>query len=176
MRRRRAKLVLAALAAIPILCFLLPRFSSTRFHNGARVRVVRNPFWRDFFSESSASIQFRPNIGKPVKIVLWEDLFDEPDYLFPGKGSNVFYCLYDYDTCFCLFRIDPSSPFQPVPTNSLLKNILFTSDCNIREASSVEWQEVMSNFYGERKVLLLGIGADPTNILKWAHYSTSPPY
>ena len=176
MRRRRAKLLLTVLFATPILCFLLPRFSTTKFRNGARVNVVRNPVWRDIFPESNASIHYRPTLGKPVKIVLWEDLFDEPECLFPGRDSNVFYCLYNFDTCFCLFRIDANSPFQPVLTNSFLHNILFTSDCHIREATYMEWQEVMSNYYGERKDLLIGFGRNPSNILAQAHYPTDPPY
>jgi len=162
---------------------LMPKVKNIDLSNGLRIHVTKPHWWRDIFPEANTKMRVEMKSGRKGNVSLWQDVFDGPIYVLPGTNTNAFFCLYDFDTCYCLFRIDSGLPFQPVPTNSRLYRILFTSDCYIREATYFEWHEVMdelqktssSDFSRQRMRLDLRVRETPQSILNRLRSQTVPP-
>jgi hypothetical protein len=53
------------------------------------------------------------------------------------------FCLYDYDINIVLFRIDISKEFKPLPSDSSINRILFSSTWQIDYGTIADWQEVV---------------------------------
>ena len=61
-----------------------------------------------------------------------------------ASDTNIVFCLYDYDIQIVLFRIDISKEFKPLPSDSSINNILFSSTWEIDYGTSADGQEVLT--------------------------------
>jgi hypothetical protein len=143
MRKRKSKLALVGLLIAIALIVFIPWGKKIPIGNGNYAHVRPASFVGSCFSEANATISFRPQSGQAGEIVLWQSLFDGPAMLIGSTNTNVLFCLYDYDTAMCLFRIDVSKPFEPVPQDGAIYHILFTSSWEIKEGAEADWQEFL---------------------------------
>jgi len=143
----KLKVILLGLLVVVILVWLVPWSTGVPLSNGGRARITKAPLLRALFPEANTKILYEPKGGKAGSIALWQDLFDGPVFIFSGNDSNILLCLYDYDVHYCLFKIDTSKLFKPVPTNSDLKNVLFTSTWQIQDGEAGDWKEVLNYLY-----------------------------
>lgn len=145
MRRKfNLKVIFLGFLVVVIMVWVVPWSTGVPLSNGGHARITRAPFWRALFPEANTKILYKPKSGKAGSIILWQDLFDRPVFIFSGNDSNVLLCLYDFDVHYCLFRIDTSKLFKPVPTNSDLRHILFTSTWQIQDGETGDWKEVLN--------------------------------
>lgn len=142
-RRHKWTLILLGLVVV-ITPGLVPWSKNIPLGSGGYARITKAPFVRSLFPEAYAKISYHPNRGQTGTIVLWRDVFDGPVMLMPATDTNVLLCLYDYDTCFRLFRIHTDRMFKPLPSDSDLKRILFTCTWEIEDGTT-NWDEVLSH-------------------------------
>lgn len=128
---------------IIILIGFIPKRTMVQISAGEDATIVGASFWRSLFPEASARIVCGTGNKHTVAFALWQDAFDGPITIFGSKDTNVLFCLYDYDVTLELFRIDKSRPFIPPPNHSDISRILFTSSCEIKEATYDDWHEVL---------------------------------
>lgn len=131
------------------------------------VRISKASFARSMFPEAYSTITYQPGWGEAGSIVLWQSVFDGPVMLMPSVNTNVLLCLYDYDTCFRLFRIHTDRIFKPLPANDDLKFILFSCTWEIEDGTT-NWNEVLNHL---RKVSP-GDFARQTVAVGFRHYNS----
>lgn len=141
LRRHKWKFVLLGLAIALVLPALVPGCTKIPFGNGAYAQITKAPFFRSLFPEAFSTICYHPAHGQPGTIVLWQSAFTGPVMVMPATDTNVLLCLYDYDTCFRLFRIHTNRMFKPLPPDSDIKRILFTCTWEIDDGTT-NWDEV----------------------------------
>jgi hypothetical protein len=143
MRARNLILFGAGFALLVLICGIIPGCHYVPLGNAGHARATSAPFVRSLFPEANGTIYYQPKIGPPGEVILWQDAFDGATLLIPGADTNVLLCLYDFDTCVLLLRIDTAKPFKPLPSTSRINNILFTSTWEIENGSAADWQEVV---------------------------------
>jgi hypothetical protein len=143
LRGHKWKLVLLGMAIALVLPALFSESTKIPFGGGAYTQIIKAPFFRSLFPEAFSTISYHPARGQAGTIVLWQSAFTGPVMVMPATNTNVLLCLYDYDTCFRLFRIHTDRMFKPLPPNSDIKRILFTSTWEIEDGTT-NWDEVLS--------------------------------
>jgi hypothetical protein len=77
-------------------------------------------------------------------IVFRKDMWDEPFFLSRAT-NNTFFCIYDNDINWLLFRIDVDRGFAPIPAGSPLAYRVISSSCCVEMVSQTEnpeWNRV----------------------------------
>lgn len=134
-----AVVVIAIVAAV-----LIPRQSNLPIGRSGYALVKPATFLRSVFNEASTKIRIISNSGQAGEVVLWQDPFDGPSMVIPAVETNVFFCLYDFDTQYLLVRIDLARPFEAIDAQDILNRVLFSATCRVSNASSGDWNQAVA--------------------------------
>jgi hypothetical protein len=143
MRARNVILAGLGFALLIVMWGAVPGCRDIPLGNSGHARATSAPFIRCLFPEANGTISYFPKNGPAGKVILWQDVFDGATLLIPAEDTNVLLCLYDFDTCVLLLRINTAKPFAPLPSGDMINNILFASTCEIQKGTSSDWDEVL---------------------------------
>jgi hypothetical protein len=141
--------VLATFAALAVLGVLyvatiasIQRYIYASLKNGDSVGI-RLGSVRNSIPHGECEINLKTSSGRNGRVVLYEDWFNLPVIVLPATASNVFLCVYDYDTEFRLLKINLNQPPHLKLTNTFLKANVIDSTCQIDavEANDPAWAE-----------------------------------
>lgn len=181
-RMRAPKTILFAIgfALLILIWAVTPGCRYVPLGNAGRARATSAPFLRSVFPEANGTVYYQPKGRQAGNVTLWQGPFDGATLLVPAADTNVLLCLYDFDTCVLLLRIDTAKPFKPLTSNSLINDILFTSTWEIESGRGDDWQEVVdylqksspSDFH--RHLLptapRFGLRSNPKDLLRYMSY------
>jgi hypothetical protein len=142
-RRRKLKLAIVIVAVAILFIWLIPGSENVPLQNKCKAQFKRASLVRSVWPEAFSTLTYQPKDGRAGKIVLWQSIFDGPVMLMSANDPSRLLCLYDYDTYFCLLKIDTVNRFKPVPPKSDLNSILFACTWAIEDGTDADWQEVM---------------------------------
>src|ERR1035441_6897561 len=144
LRKHKWKLIMLGFPVVFALLGAVPCSKRIPLGSADYALVTRASFFRSIFPEAYSTIMFHSKHGQDGSVVLWQDIFDGPIILIPGKDTSELLCLYDFDVDLRLFKIDTSKTFNPLPPNSGLNHILFSCTWEIDEGTSGDWQELLN--------------------------------
>lgn len=169
MFRRHKGIIALLLVGLAIALMASVPWSKKVPFRGGYARITKAPFVRSLFPEAYSTITYYPDHGQVGTLVLWQDVFDGPVMVMPANDTNAFLCLYDYDTCFRLFRIHTDRVFKPLASGSDINRILFTCTWEIEDGST-SWDEMLDYL---RRVSPAEFGRQSVSVGLRGHYSPS---
>lgn len=121
------------------------RSCEIKLSDGTVLQVTPAPTLASLCSEASDKIVCRTKDGKVGTINLLDDSDSGLAMVMPGMGDNCLLFLYYADVHYRLMRVDLNKKSSPFTSGSYLNYIVLSSDWNVEEGTSNDWEAAYSN-------------------------------